>query len=132
VAARVLVPVLALCSLALTLHGGQGLVVLLLTGYSVVTQLFPALVLSFGDRPRVSALAAAAGIIAGELTVATVAISGASLAALIPSAPQLVKDLNVGVVALAINVAVIALVSLVTRSAPVRASRAPEDVMVTS
>jgi SSS family solute:Na+ symporter len=84
----------------------------MLTAYSVITQLFPAMLLSFGERPRVNAVAAAAGIIAGELTVAAIAVSGASLASLIPSAPAVVKDLNVGIVALVINVAVIFIVSL--------------------
>ncbi len=116
--ARAMVPVLALVALALALHGGQAIVALLLMGYNVVTQLFPALVLSFGDRPRISARAALAGILAGEFTVAAVSLSGSSMATLAPSLPQVVKDLNVGVVALAVNVAVIALVSLLTPRAP--------------
>lgn len=112
--ARVLVPVLALVSLVLTFRGGQAIVALLLVGYSIVTQLFPALLLSFGETPRVNAMAAAAGVIAGELTIIVIAMSGASVATLIPSAPQGVKDLNVGIVALVVNVAVIGLVTLVT------------------
>jgi SSS family solute:Na+ symporter len=123
--ARASVPVLALFSLLLTIHGGQALVVLLLIGYSVVTQLFPALVLSLGRRPRVSAAAAIAGIIGGELTVAFISISGASVATLVPSAPQVVKDLNAGIIALAVNVALIALVSVLTRRLPARESDAP-------
>ena len=121
VVARGLVPVLALLSLLLTLRGGQALVALLLMAYNVVTQLFPALVLSLGRVPRVSALAAAAGIIAGELTVATITIAGVSVASLVPSAPQVVKDLNVGIVALVVNIAVIAIVSLVSRPPLARA-----------
>lgn len=118
VLARALVPVLALVAVLLTLRGGQALVALLLMAYSVVTQLFPALVLSLGREPRVSAMAASAGIVAGELTVAFVTISGASVASLAPSAPQMVKDLNVGIIALAVNIIVIAIVSLVTRVQP--------------
>ena len=121
VVARGLVPVLALLSLLLTLRGGQALVALLLMAYNVVTQLFPALVLSLGRVPRVSALAAAAGIVAGELTVATVTIAGVSVASLVPSAPQVVKDLNVGIVALVVNIAVITIVSLVSRPPLARA-----------
>lgn len=113
--ARALVPVVALLAVILTLNGGQALVPLLLMAYSVVTQLFPALVLCLGNRPKVSALAAFAGIAAGELTVAYVTLSGAAVATLVPSAPQVVKDLNVGIVALLVNVVVLTLVSLVTR-----------------
>jgi len=99
----------------LTLRGGSALVPLLLMGYSMVTQLMPSLVLSLGERPLISAGAAFAGILAGELIVAYMTISGATLPELIPSAPQILKDLNVGVVALVVNVTVLAVVSLVTR-----------------
>ena len=112
VVARSSVPVLALLALTLTLRGGQALVVLLLIGYSVVTQLFPALVLSLGDEPRASAGAVIAGIVGGELTVAAISISGTTIATLLPSAPQALKDLNPGIIALAVNVAIIALASI--------------------
>jgi SSS family solute:Na+ symporter len=112
VVARVLVPVLALVSLELALHGGQAIVALLLVGYTIATQLFPALILSLGARTRVSAVAAGAGILAGEATIAAMSVSGATLATLAPSAPQLVKDLNVGIVALVVNVVVTGLVWL--------------------
>ena len=118
--ARSMVPVLALVSLYLALHGGQAIVALLLMGYNVVTQLFPALVLSFGSRPRISMAAALSGIIAGEFTVAAVTLSGTSLATLAPWLPQIAKDLNIGVVALLVNIAVIVLVSMFVRRPPLR------------
>ena len=113
--ARALVPAVALVAVWLTLRGGQALVSLLLLGYAFVTQLFPALVLSLGRRPLASAAGAFAGIVAGELTVAWMSLSGASVASRMPWAPQVVKDLNVGIVAVAVNVAVLAVVSLATR-----------------
>ncbi len=122
--ARALVPVMALVAVLLTLRGGQGIVTLLLMGYNFVTQLFPALVLSLGRRPLVSARAAFAGILAGVLTVAYVTLTGATVASIAPSAPQLIKDLNVGVVALMVNVVVMSLVAVVTRREVVVASRA--------
>jgi len=108
----------------LTLRGGQGIVTLLLMGYNFVTQLFPSLVLSLGRRPLVSARAAFAGILAGVLSVAYVTLTGATVASIAPSAPQLVKDLNVGVVALMVNVVVMSLVAVVTRREVVATSRA--------
>ncbi|HET7457702.1 MAG TPA: sodium:solute symporter [Gemmatimonadaceae bacterium] len=122
--ARALVPVVALASVLLTLRGGQAIVALLLMGYSLVTQLFPALVLSLGRRPWATPAGALAGILAGELTVAYVTITSTSVAGLAPWAPQLVKDLNVGVVALAVNVVVLAVVTLATRRAAEGAPRA--------
>jgi SSS family solute:Na+ symporter len=122
IVARAMVPVLALVSLYLALHGGQAIVALLLMGYNVVTQLFPALVLSFGERPRISKEAALSGIIAGEFTVAAVTLSGTTLAKLAPWLPTAATDLNIGVVALLVNAAVIVVVSLFTRRAEARAA----------
>ena len=114
VVARSLVPLLALVAIVLTLRGGQTLVVLLLMGYNFVTQLSPALLLSLGERPRVSATSAIAGIVAGELTVVFLTLTSASVATLLPAAPQMVKDLNVGFVALAVNVVVLTVVAFAT------------------
>ena len=113
--ARATVPVLTLLSVLLTLHGGSAIVALLLMGYNVVTQLFPALVLGLGAAPKISARAALAGIIAGEVTVAAISLSGASLATLLPGWPAVITELNVGVVALAVNVIVIVVATLATR-----------------
>ena len=118
--ARAMVPVLTLVSVLLTLHGGSAIVALLLMGYNVVTQLFPALVLSLGPSPRIGAPAALGGIIAGEVTVAAISLSGASLATLLPGWPPVITELNVGVVALVVNVVTILVVTLATRGrAPV-------------
>lgn len=110
--ARSAVPAIALLAVWLTLRGGEAIVPLLLMGYNLVTQLMPALLLSLGPRPRASAAGAFAGIVAGEIVVAYVTISGQTLTALIPSAPQAIKDLNVGIVALFVNVAVLGVVSI--------------------
>ena len=114
--ARAMVPVLTLLSVYLTLHGGQAIVALLLMGYNVVTQLFPALILGLGTAPRISARAALAGIAAGEMTVGAVTLSGASLATLLPGWPSVITELNVGVIALAVNIAVIGIVTLASRA----------------
>src|SRR5688500_8825164 len=122
--ARAMVPVMALAAVFMTLRGGQGIVVLLLMGYNFVTQLFPALILCIGRRPLVSSQSAFAGILAGVLTVTYVTLTGATVAGIAPGAPQFVKDLNVGIVALIVNVLVLSLVGLVTRrpaSAPATA-----------
>ena len=113
--ARGLVAVVALVSVVLTLNGGEAIVSLLLMGYNLVTQLFPACVLSFGRRPWASTAGAFAGIAAGTLTVAFISLSGSSVASLLPWAPQMVKDLNVGIVALIVNIIVLVIVSPLTR-----------------
>ncbi len=113
--ARALVPVIALAAVLLTLRGGNAIVNLLLMGYNLVTQLFPAVALSLGQRRVVTAAGAFAGIVAGEATVAYISLTGTPVAAMLPGAPDVVKDLNVGIVALIVNVAVFALVTLATR-----------------
>ena len=115
--ARGLVPVIAIVGAIMALRGGQAIVALLLMGYNFVTQLFPALVLSLGARPKVSAAAAMAGIVAGTATVAALSLTGATVASLVPTAPQAFKDLNVGIIALFVNVVTMTIVGLVARPA---------------
>jgi SSS family solute:Na+ symporter len=123
--ARSLVPVIALVAAVLALRGGQAIVALLLMAYNVVTQLFPAAILCVGDRPRVSAPAAIAGMLAGEATVVAMTTMGLSIGSLVPSAPQMVKDLNAGIVALTVNVVVLAIVALVSPRPAVVATDVP-------
>jgi solute:Na+ symporter, SSS family len=113
--ARTLVPALALVSVGFALHGGSALVPLLLMGYNLVTQLFPALVLSLPGTPLATRWGALAGIVAGEATVLWLALSGVTLARMFPAWPGVITDLNVGIVALLVNTAVLLAVSAVTR-----------------
>ena len=121
VLARGFVPVVALAAAWIALKGGSAIVPLLLMGYSLVTQLCPALLLSLADPPLVSRAAAMGGIVAGEAVVAWFGLSGMTLARLFPRGPSAITDLNVGIVALAVNVVVLILVNAVTR----RVRRAP-------
>lgn len=110
------VPAVALVALWFTLRGGATIVALLLMGYAFVTQLFPSLLMSlWAPGPRVSAAAAAAGIITGVGTVAALTLTGATVASLAPALPGAVQDLNVGVIALALNVAVMVAVEAAVR-----------------
>jgi SSS family solute:Na+ symporter len=117
--AKYLVPVVALIAVYFTFRGGDTLVTLLLMGYSLVTQLFPALVCSLSKRNFVTKQGAFIGILAGVLTVAYITISNSTIGTLFPSLPQAVKDLNVGIIALVVNVVVMTVVSLVTKSSSV-------------
>jgi SSS family solute:Na+ symporter len=123
--AQVLVPAIALIAVYFTLEGGQTIVALLLMGYSFVTQLFPALVCSLASRNFVTPLGASAGIAAGVLTVAAVSLSHSTLATLAPFLPVEIQELNAGIVALAVNVAVMVAVSAAGRFAGRARSVAP-------
>lgn len=114
--AKLLVPVLSLISLYFTLSGGDTLVTLLLMGYSLVTQLFPALLFSLHRQPWVNKYGAFAGITAGVLTVAYVTISKVTVASMFPNWPAVIKDLNIGVIALLVNIIIMFGVTFVTRT----------------
>ncbi len=115
---RLAVPAVALVAVLFTLRGGNTIVALLLMGYSFVTQLFPSLLASLLPRNPVTAPGAFAGILAGVATVAATVLTHTSTGALLPFLPPPLQDLNIGVVALVINLLATACVSAVTRSHP--------------
>jgi SSS family solute:Na+ symporter len=122
--ARVLVPIIALVAVFFTLRGGETIVALLLMGYSFVTQLFPAVVTSLAARNWVTKQGAFAGIVAGVAVVAYTTLAHASIGQWFPSLPEKVKDLNIGLVALVINIVVLIIVSAVTQPSAAEQSHA--------
>ena len=115
--ARLMVPVVALVSVYFTLQGGDTIVQLLLMGYSIVTQLFPSLIMSLSPRRWVTRQGAMAGLAVGVGTVAAMTLRGATVADLLPGLPAGLQDLNVGIVALTLNVAAMVAVSAATQGA---------------
>ncbi|QRG70316.1 sodium:solute symporter family protein [Brevibacillus choshinensis] len=114
--AKYLVPVLSLISVYFTFNGGNTIVTLLLMAYSFVTQLVPALLASFMKNQFVTKQGAAAGMSAGVILVAYITITKSTIGTLFPILPQAVKDMNVGIVGLFVNVAMMVVVSLLTRN----------------
>jgi len=125
--ARWLVPLIALVAVFFTLRGGQTIVALLLMGYSFVTQLFPALVLSLGRHNRVSTPGVFAGIVVGIATVAATSLTHTTMASLFPALPEALRDLNIGVIALALNLLTIAVGSAMSRRVPSTRSAAATE-----
>lgn len=113
--AKGLVPVVAAAALWFTFQGGNSIVALLLMGYSLVTQLFPSLICSLLPRNPLTTAGAMAGLVAGELTVAWVTLGQVKVATLLPGASTWVQDLNIGFIALLVNLLVAGAVTLVTR-----------------
>jgi solute:Na+ symporter, SSS family len=116
--ARVMVPVVALVAVLFTLHGGETIVALLLMGYNFVTQLFPAVVCSLATRNRATKQGAFCGIAVGVLVVAVTTIMHLGVGQLLPFLPDALKDVNIGFVALTLNVIVFAIVSALTQPQP--------------
>lgn len=119
--ARSMVPVVALVAVGFALAGGSTIVALLLMGYNLVTQLFPAVALSFLSRNPATKQGVFCGLVAGVAAVAAITLTKSTLADICPFLPASLQDLNVGFVALIVNLGVMALVSLVTRRGPVLA-----------
>ncbi|MFC5431687.1 sodium:solute symporter [Paraburkholderia denitrificans] len=113
--ARLFVPVVALVAVGFTLNGGETIVALLLMGYNFVTQLFPALVCSLAAHNRATKQGAFCGILAGVAVVVVTTLLHVSVAQLIPFAPDALKDINIGFLALGVNVVVLAAVSALTQ-----------------
>jgi SSS family solute:Na+ symporter len=119
---KILVPVVALAAVAFVFEGGQTIATLLLLGYALVTQLFPALLISLVRPGRVTRQGAMAGIAAGVAVVAAMSFSGATpgssttVDSLVGGLPDFLAQLNLGVAALLVNIVVTAGVSALTRT----------------
>jgi SSS family solute:Na+ symporter len=113
--AKLLVPVIAVISVFFTLRGGTTIVALLLMGYSFVTQLFPPLLASLLPNSPVTRQGAFAGICVGVAAVAATSLTHTTMATLFPALPEALRDLNIGVVALLLNLITLTVVSAVTR-----------------
>src|SRR3954453_17355684 len=118
---KLLVPVIALAGVAFVFAGGQTIVTLLLLGYALVTQLFPSLLMALVRPGLVSKWGAMAGIVAGVAVVAAMSFAGktpgtsSTVDSLVGGLPSFIAQLNLGIVALLINVVGMAVVSLVPR-----------------
>ena len=77
--------------------------------------------LSFLRQNPATKQGAFCGVLAGVVTVALITLTKSTIADILPFLPDALQDLNVGFVALIVNLGVMALVSLVTRKAPVLA-----------
>src|SRR3954462_7027131 len=125
---KLLVPVMALGGVAFVFAGGQTIVTLLLLGYALVTQLFPALLLSLVRPGWITRQGAMAGIVAGVAVVAAMSFSGATpgtsttVDSLIGGLPGYLAQLNLGVAALVVNLLVMVAVSAATRGVASSAS----------
>ncbi len=99
-----------------TLGGSRSIVSLLLLGFSLVTQLGPALFAAVWRPGLSNKYGAGLGIVAGVAFVVLATLQVSSMKTIFPSAPGWVQEVNLGVVALALNVAVMVVVSVTTRS----------------
>jgi solute:Na+ symporter, SSS family len=113
---RRFVPIVALIALFFTFFGGNSIIALLIMAYSFVLQLFPPLLCSLWKKNPVNKTGAAAGIITGVIMVAYVTITSSTMGTFFPKAPQFIKDLDIGIAALVVNIVFMFAVSAITRT----------------
>ncbi|MCE2563256.1 sodium:solute symporter [Komagataeibacter sp. FNDCF1] len=102
--ARTMVPVITLVAVWFALDDSLSIVNLLIMGYNFVTQLFPALVACLPSRRIVTTGGAATGICVGVGLVMATVLTHATMATLFPALPAWVRDINIGSLALGLNV----------------------------
>lgn len=85
-------------------------------GYSYGTQLFPAAAARLMQRKPVTVAGAIAGILSGVVVASLLTLTHATIGTLIPVLSEVKRDLSVGTIALATNVAVLVAVSALTQS----------------
>ena len=124
--ARGSVPVLSLVAMYFAISGGSTIVSLLLMGYALVAQLFPALLAGLSARRWVTAPGAISGMVVGVALVAGTLGTGTPLSALAPWLPRPVLDVHIGIFAVVVNAVVMLAVSAATRK-----STAPAEVPAT-
>jgi SSS family solute:Na+ symporter len=118
--AKAFVPCLMLLAVYFTLGGNETIVSLLLMAYAFVTQLFPIVLASLMRNNPVTRSAAFASVIVGEATVAWVTITKTTIGDILPFLPVALKDLNIGIVGLCLNVLTLAVVTILTRRASMK------------
>ena len=116
--AKALVPAVAMVAVFFTLRGGATIVALLLMGYNLVTQFFPAVAFSFARRNPVTSRGAFCGILAGTVCVVAITLTNITLFDLLPFLPVALRDVNVGLAALILNLGVTAIVSAAASLTP--------------
>lgn len=112
---RIFVPIVALIAVFFTFYGGNSIIALLIMAYSFVLQLFPPLFCSLWKKNPITKAGASAGIIAGVIVVAYITITNATMGTFFPQAPQFIKDLDVGIAALVVNIVIMFTVSAITK-----------------
>ncbi|MGL4859656.1 MAG: sodium:solute symporter family protein [Enterobacteriaceae bacterium] len=112
---KLLVPLLMIVVLGVALNAGESLVVLLLIGYSLISQLAPAMLLSLPQKRWVTAEGAIAGMVVGMGLVIYITLSKVTFKQLFPDLPAAIQDLNIGVLGISVNLLVMLVVSRLTR-----------------
>lgn len=117
---KIFVLLIILIAYVFTITGGNALAILNIMSYGLISQLLPAMLLGFSRKRLINKYGAIAGILAGVSIVLYNAVTSFKLADLIPGIPTTINDINIGFVAIAVNLLVAIVVSLFTNAAVAR------------
>ncbi|MCM3719823.1 sodium:solute symporter family protein [Fictibacillus phosphorivorans] len=116
VVSKVFVLLIILIAYAFTITGGNALAILNIMSYGLITQLVPALIFSFFSTKLMNKYGAIAGILTGVSIVLFNAITSFKLVNVFPNIPSAINDINIGFVAIGINILIGLTVSFVTKN----------------
>lgn len=111
---KILVVIIGLLCTWFALSKSDTLATLYVTSFGMVTQLSPALLCSLQRKNPVTATGAFSGIVIGIVIMLYATFSKATLMTLLSTVPVFVQQLNIGIIALAFNVAVMFIVSFLS------------------
>ncbi|WP_042347051.1 sodium:solute symporter family protein [Bacillus massiliigorillae] len=115
VVSKIFIVLIGGVALLFTLSDGDAMALLNIMAYSLIIQLAPTAFFSLLKKNYVTKYGAFTGIIAGEIVVLYMSITGATISQFLPFVPQWIKDINGSLIALLINIIVMFVVSLVTK-----------------
>ncbi|QCJ44994.1 sodium:solute symporter family protein [Bacillus sp. S3] len=119
---KIFVLFIILTAYIFSIIGGDALAILNIMSYGLITQLVPALIFGFFDTKFMNAYGAMAGIVTGVSIVLVNAVTSFKLIDIFPTIPSALNDINIGFVAIAVNIFIGVLVSLITNITAARAS----------
>lgn len=99
-----------------SIKGGNALAILNIMSYGLITQLVPALIFGFFNTKLMNKYGAIAGILTGVSLVLFNAITSFKLVNIFPNIPSAINDINIGFIAIGVNIFIGLSVSLLTNT----------------
>ena len=113
---KIFVILIILAAYLFTLKGGNALAILNIMSYGLITQLVPAIFFSFYPSRLMNKYGAIAGILTGVSIVLFNAVTSFKLVNIFPNISSVINDINMGFVAIVINIIIAITVSLATNT----------------
>lgn len=114
---RALVPIIAATAVYFTINESQMIAIVYIMAYSIVAQLFPAMLFSLWKKNPLTTHGALAGMTVGVAMVAAANLTDTDLGTLFPDLPQFIKDMDTGLIIMCVNTMLSLGLSMIVRKA---------------